>query len=119
MPFRQNALMKSYRLSLPSSTYWQLVRLAADQELKPVDLLTIWIQEAWDHRDEQPRKPDIQRTETPHVPHAIKRSHLADCPAELDRIRALHGTLSIGQIAKELDRPKSTVSLAVKRMGLK
>lgn len=110
--------MKSYRLSLPSSTYWQLVRLAADQELKPVDLLTTWIQDAWDHRDEQPRKPDIQQAKTPPVPHAIKRPHLADCPAELDRIRELYGKLSIGQIAKEIDRPKSTVSLAIKRMGL-
>ena len=95
-----------------------LVRLAADQELKPVDLLESWIQEAWSHRDEKVKLPPIQTGKPADLPHAIKRPNLADCPAELDRIRELYGKLSIGQIAKELGRPKSTVSLAIKRMGL-
>lgn len=103
--------MKSNRLSLKSNLYWQLVRLAADQELKPVDLIARWIAE---HRDGLA----VRQTNPPGKLPAISRPHLADCPAELDRIRALHGTLSIGQIAKEIDRPKSTVSLAAKRMGL-
>lgn len=110
--------MKSYRLSISAKSYAKLAYLAANQEIRPSALMESWIQDAWDHREELARKPDIQQAKTPPVPHATSRPHLADCPAELDRIRELYGKLSIGQIAKELDRPKSTVSLAIKRMGL-
>lgn len=106
--------MKSYRLSISAKSYARLAYIAAMQEIRPSALMEQWIQAAWDHRDGKAKMPDVQ----PDLTHAIKRPHLADCPAELDRIRALHGKLSIGQIAKELGRPKSTVSLAIKRMGL-
>ena len=112
------SFMKSYRLSLSAKSYAQLAYLAAMQEIRPAALMESWIEEQWSHRDEKPRMPDIQPGNLPDLPHAIKRPHLVDSPAELDKIKELYGKLSIGQIAKEIGRPKSTVSLAIKRLGL-
>ena len=112
------SFMKSYRLSLSAKSYAQLAYLAAMQEIRPAALMESWIEEQWSHRDEKPRMPDIQPGKPSDLPHDSRRPHLAECPAELARIRELYGRLSIGQIAKELGRPKSTVSLAIKRMDL-
>lgn len=105
--------MKSYRLSLPASLYWRLARLAANQELKPIDLVTTWIQDAEGHRDQMSEKPSNLKAT---LPHDTKRPNLSDSPSELARIRELHGQLSISQIGKEIDRPKSTVKDAIERM---
>ena len=112
----QFAFMKIYRISLSSQSYARLTYLAASQEIKPNSLLEHWINDQWEHRDNKPEIQPIQSDNKPHMPHDSKRPNLADSPEELARIKDLHDRLSVGQIAREIDRPKSTVALAIKRM---
>lgn len=108
--------MKIYRPPIQPKTYALLVHLAAEMEIRPSELLDKLIKDAWSHREETGEKSISQSVKTPHMPHDSRRPNLADSPNELAKIRELHDRLSVGQIAKEIDRPKSTVALAIKRM---
>ena len=110
--------MKSYRPPIAPKTYALLVHMAAEMEIRPSELLDRMIREAWLHRDENVISSDNRPGNLPDLPHAIKRPNLADCPEELDRIKQLYGKASISQIAREVNRPKTTVADAIKRLGL-
>ena len=108
--------MKIYRPPIQPKTYALLVHLAAEMEIRPSELLDKLIKDAWHHRDETGEKSAGHDDKLPNMPHDSRRHNLANSPEELARIRELHDRLSVGQIAKEIDRPKSTVGLAIKRM---
>lgn len=105
------------RISLDDKLYWQLVRIAADQEMRYYDLLESWIRDAWDHRDDLAKNPDKPPCQASCLPPDSKRPKGTFSEAEIDQIRALHAEgLSPGKIAKELHRHKSSVAYAVDKM---
>ena len=120
--------MPSRRFSIPDTLYWRLVALGAPLKLDPPELIAMWADEAEGQGAMPPRqaeKPTAKMlpiaekhpAKMPRTPPDKQRPNLSECPDELARIREMYlGKRSFGQIAKETDRPKSTIRHAIAAM---
>lgn len=101
--------MPAHRISLLAEPYGRLAYLAALSDLKPNELVTMWIQAAWDHREEKAKKPSIQATA------ARPKGTFSD--SEIDQIKQLtKDGIGPTEIARRLNRHKSSISYAIGAM---